>query len=332
MKILVTGGLGTIGSCLSSRLYKLGYKVTIYDNHEIGKLSNLKFYLKEHEIKKIKIVKGDILNFKKLRSLIKNSDYIFNLAATLGTLKVVDFPTKMLNVNLIATHKIIDYCVKIKKPLIIFSTSMVYGKNPKTAVCEKDDLFVGGNTSVGLWWYAISKISEEAYANAVIKENPKAKILIIRPFNVIAPVQNPSVGFVFPRFFTNAMKNTPLLIYGNGNQRRTFTWVEDFVYCLLKLMNKNKFWRETINIGGTHSITIKNLAEAIKKKTKSKSSLKLIDPKKIYNNHFVEIQKRSPDVSKLKKFIGYVPNTSLNIMIDKFYFSYKKKYNLKIHK
>jgi UDP-glucose 4-epimerase len=328
MKILVTGGLGTIGSCLSSRLCKKGYKVTIYDNQEIGKLSNLRFYLEDHEIKKIKIIKGDILNFKKLQALIKSSDYVYNLAATLGTLKVIDFPSKMLNVNLIATHKIIDYCVKINKPLVIFSTSMVYGKNSKTAVNEKDNLFVGGNTRVGLWWYAISKISEEAYANAIIKENPKAKILIIRPFNVISPAQSPAVGFVFPRFFSNAMKNIPILIYGKGTQRRTFTWVEDFVYCLLKLMNKNKYWRETINIGGTHSISIKNLAKAIRDKTESKSSLKLIDPKKLYDNHFVEIQKRSPNVSKLKKFIGYVPNTSLEIMIDKFYFFYKNKFKI----
>ena len=138
---------------------------------------------------------------------------------------------------------------------------MVYGKNPKASVNENDNLFEGGNTKVGLWWYAISKLSEEAYANAVIKENPRAKILIIRPFNVIAPVQNPTVGFVFPRFFSNAMKNLPLLVYGNGTQKRTFTWAEDFVSCLIKLMNKNKYWQETINIGGTHSILIKNLAK-----------------------------------------------------------------------
>ena len=326
MKILVTGGLGTIGSCLSSRLYKQGYEVTIYDNQEIGTISNLKFYLKDDQIKKIKIINGDILNFKKLQSFIKGSDYVYNLAATLGTLRVVNFPSKMLNVNLIATHKIINYCVKIKKPLIIFSTSMVYGKNPKASVNENDNLFEGGNTKVGLWWYAISKLSEEAYANAVIKENPRAKILIIRPFNVIAPVQNPTVGFVFPRFFSNAMKNLPLLVYGNGTQKRTFTWAEDFVSCLIKLMNKNKYWQETINIGGTHSIMIKNLAKAIKNKTKSKSAIKFINPNKLYGNHFVEIQKRAPNVSKLKKMIGHVPNTSLDTMIDKFYHFYKNKF------
>lgn len=322
-KILVTGGLGTIGSCLSSKLYKQGYKVTIYDNQEVGKLSNLKLYLTNEEIKEIKFIKGDILDFKKLKPIIKNSDYIFNLAATLGTLKVVNYPSRMLNVNLIATHKIIDYCVEENKPLIIFSTSMVYGKNTKVAVNEEDSLFVGGNTKVGLWWYAISKISEEAYANAIIKENPKAKILIIRPFNVIAPVQNPSVGFVFPRFFTNAMKNTPLQVYGDGTQKRTFTWAEDFVYCLLKLMKKNNIWRETINIGGTHSITIKKLAQTIKAKTQSKSSIEFIDPKILYDDHFVEIQRRSPDVSKLKKIIGNVPNTSIEKMIEKFHEFYK---------
>ena len=117
MKILITGGLGTIGSCLSASLFKKGHKIVIYDNQEIGKVENLKFYLTHKEIKKIKIIKGDILNFKKLKKLIKDSDYVYNLAASLGTLQVVQFPSKMLNVNSLATHKIIDYCVKIKKPL-----------------------------------------------------------------------------------------------------------------------------------------------------------------------------------------------------------------------
>jgi UDP-glucose 4-epimerase len=325
MNILITGGLGTIGSCLSSYLVKEGHKIVIYDNQEIGNKKNLKFYLSNNEIKKIKIIKGDILNFKKLMTLIKNSDYVYNLAATLGTLRVVKYPSKMLNVNSLATHKIIDYCVKIKKPLVLFSTSMVYGKNPKVSVNEEDNLFVGGNTKIGLWWYAISKLSEEAYANAKIKENPSSKILIIRPFNVIAPVQNPTVGFVFPRFFTSSMKNDPILVYGNGQQRRTFTWAEDCAKCLVKLINKKNYWRNTINIGGTDSISIIALAKKIKNITKSKSKIKFVNPKKFYGNHFVEIPKRAPDVNKLKKIIGYVPKTSLDNMIKKFYKFYKKK-------
>jgi UDP-glucose 4-epimerase len=325
MKILITGGLGTIGSCLSSYLFKNGHKITIYDNQEIGTKDNLKFYLTNNEIKKIKIIKGDILNFKKLKILIKNSDYVYNLAATLGTLKVVKYPSRMLNVNSLATHNIIDYCIKLKIPLIIFSTSMVYGKNPKFSVNEKDDLFVGGNTKIGLWWYAISKLSEEAYANAKIKENPKAKIAIIRPFNVIAPVQNPTVGFVFPRFFSSSIKGNPILVYGNGLQRRTFTWAEDFSICLIKLIKNKNHWGKTINIGGTNSVDIKTLAKKIKKKTKSKSKIKFINPKKFFGDHFVEILKRSPDVSKLKKMIGIVPSTSLDTMIDRFNEFYQKK-------
>ena len=325
MNILITGGLGTIGSCLSSHLVKKGHKVTIYDNQEIGSKNNLKFYLSDNDIKKIKIIKGDILNFKKLSILIKKTDYVYNLAATLGTLRVVKYPSRMLNVNSVATHKIIDYCIKKKKPLVIFSTSMVYGKNPKVSVKENDNLFVGGNTKVGLWWYAISKISEEAYANAKIKENPKAKIAIIRPFNVIAPVQNPTVGFVFPRFFSSSIKNNPILVYGNGQQRRTFTWAEDCVICLIKLIDNKNYWRKTINIGGTNSISIKILAKKIKSKTKSKSKIKFVNPKKFYGNHFVEIPKRSPDVTLLKKLIRNVPKTSLDTMIDKFYEFYKKK-------
>ena len=104
----------------------------------------------------------------------------------------------MLNVNSMGTHFIADLATAKNIPLVLMSTSMVYGQNPKSKVSETDDLFVGGNLDVGLWWYAVSKMSDEAYA--IASARIKGKDVVLRPFNVIAPVQHHASGFVFPRF------------------------------------------------------------------------------------------------------------------------------------
>ena len=324
MRILITGGLGVIGSCLAANLFRKGNEVTIYDNMEIGSIRNLKVYLNDEEISKISVIKKDILDKEEIALAISDSDMVYHLAATLGTLKVVAQPSRMLNVNSVGTHSIADLCVAAEVPLIMMSTSMVYGQNPKASVTEDDDLFIGGKLNLGLWWYAISKMADEAYANSLMLENSKAKILVIRPFNVIAPIQNHEVGFVFPRFFEAAFSDEPLLVYGDGSQERSFTWAPDFVDCLVKLVEK-EIWRMTINIGGTDSISILDLAKKIVKVTNCNSEVKLIDPQALFNNQFVEIPKRVPNVSLLKEKIGIAPSTNIDQMISNFHKFYKAK-------
>ena len=324
MKVLITGGLGTIGSCLASKLFLSGNEVMIYDNMEIGNLNNLKIYLDEEHIKKIKIIRKDILDKEYIALAISDCDIVYHLAATLGTLNVVSQPSRMLNVNSLGTHIVADLCNSAGKPLVVMSSSMVYGKNMKESVSESDDIFVGGNVNAGLWWYAISKIADEAYVNSLMLENPEAKIMIVRPFNVIAPVQSHIVGFVFPRFFRAAYLGEPLKVYGDGKQRRTFTWASDFVDCLLSLVQK-QLWRDTFNIGGTESISILELAKKIIKISKSKSIINFIDPQDLFKGQFVEIPQRVPNVDHLINSIGMAPNTDLDIMLDNFNEFYKTK-------
>ncbi len=324
LKILITGGLGTIGSCLVSKLFLSGNEVVIYDNMEIGNLNNLQIYLNEEQIKKIKIIRKDILDKEYIAIAISDCDMVYHLAATLGTLNVVSQPSRMLNVNSLGTHIVADLCNSAGKPLVTMSSSMVYGKNIKKTVAETDDIFVGGNVNAGLWWYAISKIADEAYVNSLMLENPEAKIMIVRPFNVIAPVQSHIVGFVFPRFFRAAYLGEPLKVYGDGTQRRTFTWAPDFVDCLLLLVKK-QFWRNTFNIGGTEEISILDLAKKIIKISDSKSAVTFTDPQDLFKGQFVEIPQRVPNVDFLEKSIGMVPKTPLNSMIDNFDKFYKTK-------
>lgn len=201
---------------------------------------------------------------------------------------------------------------------------MVYGKNPKHLVSEKDNLFVDGALDTGLWWYAVSKLADEAYANSIMLEDQQARIMIIRPFNVIAPIQTDQTGFVFPRFFKAASNNEPVLIYGDGKQSRTFTWAPDFVDCLILLV-ENEIWRTTVNIGGTEPTTIIDLAHKIREAMNSSSEIEFIDPQTIFNNQFVEINHRTPDVSLLKSLIKKTPNTSLDFMINRFSTHFKNR-------
>ena len=324
MKILVTGGLGTIGSCLASRLFLAGNEVVIYDNMEIGNINNLKVYLSDDQVKKIKIIRRDILDKEHISFAISDCEMVYHLAATLGTLNVVSQPSRMLNVNSLGTHIVADLCVSKGIPLVLMSTSMIYGKNNSESVRESDDLFVGGNVDVGLWWYAISKIADEAYAKSLMLENSEAKIMIVRPFNVIAPVQSHIVGFVFPRFFRSAFRNEPLKVYGDGSQQRTFTWAHDFVDCLLMLVEKEQ-WRDTFNIGGTEATTILELARRIIKVADSKSEIVFTNPQEVFKGQFVEIPQRVPNVDHLSEKIGVVPKTSLSTMLSNFNEFYKTK-------
>lgn len=325
MRILITGGLGTIGSCLTSTLYKQGHDIIIYDNFEIGSVNNLKYYgLKASDLSKIHFEIKSILNRTELERVLTDVDVCYHLAATLGTLNVVEQPVNMLNTNMIGTHNVLDIAVARNISTVIYSTSMVYGNNPKAQVNEEDECFVGGNVEKGLWWYAVSKLCDESYARAMMLEYPEAKILIIRPFNVVGPVQSAIAGFVVPRFVSAALQNEPLRVYGTGKQRRTFTWVGDHVSALMALMDKD-VWRGTVNIGATDEITIYELASMIIERTESQSTIELLDPHELFNGQFVEINRRIPDISKLESIIG--PSffeTPIEDIIDNFISFYKK--------
>ena len=143
------------------------------------------------------------------------------------------------------------------------------------------------------------------------------KITIVRLFNTVGEGQSDQYGMVIPRFFTQALKNKPITVYGNGKQSRTFTYVEDVVRSLVKLINVKKSYGEVINVGGANKITILSLAKKIKLITKSKSKVKFISIKKVYGKSFEDCKIRIPSVAKLKKLIKYSPNTSLDEILVK---------------
>lgn len=312
-KILITGGLGFIGSKLSKKLLDKNYEITIIDNSSTGKLSNIDIDYR----KKMRIYKDTILNEKLIKKLVFKNDYIFHLAASVGVKYIIENPIKSMNTNLKGTELILKYCSMYKKKVLIASSSEVYGLNNKKKFNE-EDVHTIGNSSFFRWSYAASKLVDEFYANAY-KIEKNLKVCIIRFFNTVGPGQTGRYGMVIPRFVNAAISNKQIEVYGNGNQNRTFLHVEDATNALIKIMIKNKF--DTYNLGGNENIKIKELAKKIIKLTGSKSNIKFINYNKAYNlpkkfrNYYQDIINRHPSIKKIQRDINYRPKKNLDDII-----------------
>ena len=318
-KILITGGLGFIGSNLAEKLIEEKFKVDIIDNCSTGRLTNISLKYRS----KIKVYKDTILNEKLIKKLISKNDYIFHLAASVGVKYIIENPIKSLNTNLNGTELVLKYCGIFKKKVMIASSSEVYGLENKKKFYE-NDVHTIGNSSFFRWSYAASKLVDEFYANAYKIEN-NLKVCIIRFFNTVGPGQTGRYGMVIPRFVNSAVNNRKIEIYGNGNQNRTFLHVSDAVNALIKIMKNNKF--DTYNLGGTENIKIKDLAKRIIKLTNSKSKIKYVSYKKAYNlptkfiNNYQDVKNRHPSIKKITKDIGFFPRKNLNdIILEVFHF------------
>jgi UDP-glucose 4-epimerase len=319
-KILVTGGLGFIGSKLVQKLIDKNYKVTVLDNLSTGKKKNLS----KKYFNKIKFLNDSILNEKLLKKEIRNNDYIYHLAAAVGVKYILLNPLLSMNTNVKGTEIVLKYCSIFKKKVLIASSSEVYGLNDKNKFNE-NDIHVIGNSHIFRWSYAACKLVDEFYANAYSLEK-KNKICIVRFFNTVGPGQSERYGMVIPRFVKAAISNSNLNVYGNGKQNRTFLHVSDATDALIKLMEKKKFG--TFNLGGTENIKIIDLAKKIIKLTKSKSKIKLINYNQAYDlsinlkKNYQDIMKRHPDIKKIKKEIKFSPLKKLDdIILDIFNYS-----------
>ena len=314
IKILVTGGLGFIGSHLTKfLLQKNNYSITIIDNLSTGALKNLS--KNELKSKDITIIKKDINNLPILEKLVKNHEIIIHLAASVGVKKIVyDSLNSIIN-NISSTEKILKYCSKYKKKIMFASTSEVYGKinSGNKTLKETSDVKYGSSEKLR-WSYAVGKFFDEFYIKAY-QEKKKLKAITLRFFNIVGKGQIANYGMVLPNFSNNAKKNKTLLVHGNGKQTRNFTCVKEAVKVIYLLMNTKNAWNETFNIGSEVQTSINNLAKKVIKITSSKSKIKKIPYKDVYNKNFEDMHKRTPDISKLKRFINYCPNKTIDKII-----------------
>lgn len=304
--ILITGGAGFIGSHLAEKLLKNGEKVFIIDNLSTGSLENIA-HLKKN--KNFHFIKGTILNVKKIEKLVKKVNQVYHLAAAVGVKTIIDKPLESFLLNIRGTEIILDAAVKYKVPVLITSTSEIYGKNENLPFAEDSDR-VYGSAYHNRWGYAMSKGADEFLALAYCREKGLPTV-IVRLFNVIGQRQTGAYGMVVPRFIQQALAGKPITVYGGGDQTRCFACVCDVTEALIKLMNHPKAVGHIFNLGSDEEISIKDLAQKIKSMTGSQSKITFIPYDKVYGQDFDDMAHRKPDLSKIKATIGYQPRVNL---------------------
>ena len=308
MRCLITGGGGFIGSHLSEKLISRGDQVVIIDNLSTGSVTNLS-RIKD----KIVFHKGDILDELVINKLVSESDYVVHLAAALGVFNIVNKPLESLKTNLQGSEVVLEACDKYRKPVLIASTSEIYGKNDKVPLNEEDDRIIG-HPLKSRWSYSEAKAVDESLAYFYYLEN-KLPIRIVRFFNTVGPRQVGHYGMVVPRFVSAALKNEPLSVYGSGDQIRCFCHVDDAIRALLLVMDTEKAVGEVFNVGNNKQISIMELAKKVIEITGSRSSIEKIAYEKAYPEGFEDMQRRVPDISKIKQFLGWTPEINLDQII-----------------
>lgn len=310
MKYLLTGGAGFIGSHLAEELLNRGDEVRIVDDLSTGSIENIE-HLKRR--KKFQYVIDSILSKALLAELIDGADLVFHLAAAVGVRLIVENPVRTIETNIKGTEMVLELAAKKKKPVVIFSTSEVYGKSNGAKFLESGDLILGP-TFKGRWSYAASKIIDEFLALAYYKER-KLPVIVIRLFNTVGPRQTGRYGMVVPRFVQQALAGEPITVFGDGQQSRTFTHVRDAVWAILKLVGCPSAIGDIFNVGGKEEISIENLAFLVKQVLQSPSPVIYIPYEKAYEEGFEDMRKRVPDISKIQALIGYEPKCGLRDII-----------------
>ena len=308
MKYLVTGGAGFIGSHLVENLIKRGDQVVILENFSTGVIDNLAAVEGKY-----KLETGSILDKSVVDRLVSQSDYVVHLAAILGVFNIVNNPLESLKTNLQGSEIVLEVADKYKKPFLLASTSEVYGKNSKVPLNEEDDRIIG-HPLKSRWAYSEAKAVDESLAYFYYLEND-LPVRIVRFFNTVGPRQLGHYGMVVPRFVSAALKNEPLSVYGSGDQIRCFCHVTDAVKALLLVMDSDKAVGQVFNVGNSSQISIMELAKKVIEITGSKSGIEKIAYEKAYPEGFEDMQRRVPDISKIKQVLGWEPEINLDQII-----------------
>ena len=310
-KVIITGGAGFIGTSLVKALLDNDIeKILIIDDLSTGSKSNLDNLLSN---KKIEFIESRIEDINNIDELFENYDFCYHLAAGVGVQYIMDNLSESLLTNILATHKVLEACQVNNLPVLLTSTSEVYGVAEDKVWTEETKSLIGPTTKLR-WSYAASKMIDEFIALSLYEEG-KISPIIVRLFNIIGPNQLSKYGMVVPRFIEAAVNDEDILIHGDGSQSRSFTWVDDVVTYLIKLAEL-KAYGEIFNIGQTEEITIEELAKLIIEKSNSNSKIIFKSHEEVFGKSFEDPKRRTPGIDKIVKFTGIQPSKNIEFMIE----------------
>jgi len=307
---LITGGAGFIGSHLEEELLRRGEEVWVIDDLSTGRYENVAHLVGNP---KFHLQIDTIMDQEVMEELIDRCDLVYHLAAAVGVRLIVDKPVETMETNILGTEVVLKLANRDKKKVIVSSTSEIYGKSDNVPFKEDDDRILG-STTMRRWCYSCSKAIDEFLALAYHQEK-KSPVVIARMFNTVGPRQTGQYGMVVPRFVQSALLCHPIQVYGDGEQTRCFTYVDDVVEALVGLAHCPQAVGEIFNVGSEEEISINELAKMVKRLTKSKSPIEHLPYDKAYEKGFEDMRRRVPDLTKIRSLIGFRPKVNLEEML-----------------
>lgn len=306
MKILITGGAGFIGSHLTEALLSNGDEVIILDDLSTGSYQNI-----EHidDGIRLRLIVDNVCDEKIVNECVKDVQAVFHLASAVGVNMIIDQPIRTIETIVGGTETVMRSCARYRRPILITSTSEVYGKGIKVPFKEDDDCVMGPTTK-RRWSYACAKALDEFLAMAHWYHS-KLPVVIARLFNTVGPRQTGQYGMVVPRFVRQGLRGDPITVYGDGSQSRCFGHVKDIVNALIPLSKNPRAYGQVFNIGSDEEITMLDLAKLVCEMTGDKSEIVFIPYQKAYGEGFDDMQRHVPDLTKIKKLLGYEPKHDL---------------------
>tara|TARA_A100000164_G_scaffold371652_1_gene399662 strand:- start:453 stop:1409 length:957 start_codon:yes stop_codon:yes gene_type:complete len=306
-KVIVTGGAGFIGSNLVKKLNDYGVdEILIIDDFSTGKEKNL------NNLSNIRLIRSKLEDLDDIGNIFKDYDFCFHLAAGVGVQYIMNNLSESILTNIQGTHTVFEACKQNDIPVLITSTSEVYGTSEEKSWDEETKSLIGPTTKLR-WSYAVSKMIDEFLALSEY-EAGNLKPIIVRLFNTIGPNQASEFGMVVPKFIDSALKNEDIIIHGDGSQSRSFTWVGDVIEYFIKLVELKKYG-EIYNIGQTEEISIKELAQLVIETSDSSSELKFQSHEDVFGDKFEDPSRRTPNIDKIVKATGIRPSYDIKTMI-----------------
>jgi UDP-glucose 4-epimerase len=307
MRYLVTGGAGFIGSHLTEALVSRDHEVLVLDDFSTGRPENLAHL---QQCDRLEVICASVTDVDLVRDCVPSVDAVFHLASAVGVRLIVDQPVKTLETNVEGAATVLHACADHQKPVLITSTSEVYGKSEKVPFSEDDDSLIGPST-FRRWSYAASKLLDEFLALAHWHQS-RLPAVIVRLFNTIGPRQTGRYGMVVPRFVRQAMLGEPITVYGDGTQTRCFCHVDDAVGAILRLFDAPESRGQVFNVGTDEEVSVNELAATVRRMTGSPSEIRHVPYDEAYGaSAFEDMARRVPDLGKIRRLIDYQPKRSL---------------------
>jgi UDP-glucose 4-epimerase len=309
-RVLITGGAGFIGSHLVDALLEAGRQVTIVDNLSTGRWQNVAHRSRDPNLR---VLIASASDERLMDEEIRQHDLVYHLASAVGVKLIMQQPVKTIDTIVLSTEVVLRLCSRYRRPVLLTSTSEIYGKSTEVPFRETDDVVMGA-TEKRRWAYACAKAMDEFLARAHYYET-QLPVFIVRLFNTVGPRQTGHYGMVIPTFVRQALDGAPLTVYGTGQQKRCFCSVFDVVQGLIRLPEVEEATGMVVNLGSQNEISIENLARRVVEVTGSSSGLCYVPYEEAYGEGFDDMFQRIPELARARQLVGWEPRYGIDDII-----------------